>query len=788
MSTKRIEILERALLREKKARKAAEKILEQKALELYKVAGELKKINNTLENLLSQKDIELKGFYKNIVDAYCVMDMHGNVIEMNNAAIQLLKIEEDMNTLNLTDFTLREDKGLVINAFKSLKEKGEFKDLIIRVVDAKKAIKQVHINASLIFNENGKPFAIQGIARDITEDQKLKKSISESESRLKILIENLDSGILLEDENRNIIVSNKKFCEIFSVPVAPELLIGQDCKAALENLKHLIKNSDEFVTTINQLIENKKEALSQEIKMANGKVLLRNYTPIFSGKELKGHLWSYKDVTVERQIQENLVESENNLKTLIQNLDHGIYMEDENGIAILANKKLCEQFYMPMSPDLITGQDFSNGAEESKILFTNPEEFYNRYQETITNKKVVIGDELEMVDGKILERNYFPIFKNNKFSGHLWSFNDVTLKRSYDKNIETQKQKYSNIIANMNLGLVEIDTDNNIIMINQSFMDLSGYTKEELIGRSAINFLIADQSKKKASKIAKSTFKEELGSFELEIKNKKGELKSWLISTAPNYDEKENVTGSIGVVLDISDLKNLQNQKEILLKNLEKSNEELEEYAHIVSHDLKSPLRSIFALVSWLKEDNQDKLEKESLENIKLIESTLEKMEQLITDILNYSSVTSNTNTISSVNLNTVVEGIKQLLFFPDHITLKIKNTLPIIQGDKVRFQQLFQNLISNGIRYIDKEIGEIIIDVQEFSTHYKFSVSDNGIGIEKEYFDKIFKIFHSLNENKESTGIGLSIVKKIVSLYNGEVWLDSKTGEGTTFYFTIKK
>ena len=80
------------------------------------------------------------------------------------------------------------------------------------------------------------------------------------------------------------------------------------------------------------------------------------------------------------------------------------------------------------------------------------------------------------------------------------------------------------------------------------------------------------------------------------------------------------------------------------------------------------------------------------------------------------------------------------------------------------------------------------LVDVQEFSTHYKFSVSDNGIGIEKEYFDKIFKIFHSLNENKESTGIGLSIVKKIVSLYNGEVWLDSKPGEGTTFYFTIKK
>jgi len=119
--------------------------------------------------------------------------------------------------------------------------------------------------------------------------------------------------------------------------------------------------------------------------------------------------------------------------------------------------------------------------------------------------------------------------------------------------------------------------------------------------------------------------------------------------------------------------------------------------------------------------------------------------------------------------------------------TWNINFNLPIIKGDKTKLQQLFQNLICNAIKFNDKEKGIIEINVKEIDSHYEFSVKDNGMGIDKKYHDNIFNIFHSLNNSKESTGIGLSIVKKVVDLYKGEIWLESAPNKGTTFYFTLK-
>ncbi|MEM9678868.1 MAG: ATP-binding protein, partial [Bacteroidota bacterium] len=198
--------------------------------------------------------------------------------------------------------------------------------------------------------------------------------------------------------------------------------------------------------------------------------------------------------------------------------------------------------------------------------------------------------------------------------------------------------------------------------------------------------------------------------------------------------------------------------------------------------------RSIDALVQWIKEDNKGEFDQATNQNFELIETTLEKMEQLISDVLEYSSVSSESKNQTNVDLNELIQDLKQILYVPEHISIHILNQLPTIVGDKTKLQQLFQNLISNAIKFNDKEKGLIEIDVEEQKSYYQFSIKDNGVGIEKKHHDKIFKIFHALNKNKESTGIGLSIVKKIVDMYKGEIWLASVPNEGATFFFTIKK
>ena len=653
MSQNQIEILQRALKREKAARNAAEQILEVKARELYAA-------NLQLKNLLDEKSSQLEGVFENILDAYVIMDLKGNVIKFNESATKLFGYDIEKENVNVSNLVYKEDYGYAITSFIKLTDEGFFKDYEARVYTKSKEVKWVHINASVIYDKNKKPVAAQGVVRDITDQKKSEAKLIESEKRLATLVLNLDSGIILEDENQKIVLTNNKFCKLFNIDEEPANLVGMDCTIAAEHNKH---------------------------------------------------------------------------------------------------------------------------------LFKDPETFLNRMHEIDSAKKIVIGDELEMLDGKILERGYLPIETGGAYTGYLWTFTDVTLKRAYSKSLEAQKQKYYNIIANMNLGIIEVNTKGEILMINQSFSDMSGYQEDEVLGKVGKDIFPID--KRNTETLQSQIDKRKAGksnSYEVSVKTKAGEEKYWLVSAAPNLDLDGNVSGSIGVTLDITDIKNLQIQKEKLLEKLEKSNDELQEYAHIVSHDLKSPLRSINALVSWLKEDNSGKLDAVSLQNFGLIETTLEKMEMLITDVLNYSSLGSDITEKTDVDLDALVNGLITILYIPEHITVKTLNALPSIKGDKTKLQQLFQNLISNAVKFIDKEVGTITIDVEDLKSHYKFSIQDNGIGIDKKYYDKIFKIFHSLKKSKESSGIGLSIVKKIVDLHDGEIWLDSEPNVGTTFYFTLKK
>ena len=232
----------------------------------------------------------------------------------------------------------------------------------------------------------------------------------------------------------------------------------------------------------------------------------------------------------------------------------------------------------------------------------------------------------------------------------------------------------------------------------------------------------------------------------------------------------------------------INKQREKLLNELTYQNQELSDYAHMISHDLKSPLRSIDSLTSWLKEDYEDKLDVSGKESLKLIRNNVEKMDLLINGILEYSTIAKNKVEFYNVNVDTLLEEILNIIKIPDHISIIKKEKLPVIKGDKYRLQQLFQNLVTNAINYNDKAKGVIEIGFEDQNDFWQFYIKDNGKGIDNNYFEKIFKTFQKLENNPESTGIGLSIVKKIVDVFGGKIWLESTLGTGTTFYFTLKK
>jgi light-regulated signal transduction histidine kinase (bacteriophytochrome) len=230
----------------------------------------------------------------------------------------------------------------------------------------------------------------------------------------------------------------------------------------------------------------------------------------------------------------------------------------------------------------------------------------------------------------------------------------------------------------------------------------------------------------------------------------------------------------------------INNQREELLKNLEKQNEELNDYAHMVSHDLKSPLRNIDTLVNWFKEDNVEKLDQENIKSLDLILSNVERMDLLIQGILNYSSIDKLDNPERNIDLNVLLNSILETISLPEHFEIKLDNPMPVVFGNDFRYKQLFLNLIQNAIRYNDKKTGLIEIGSTQKDATIQFYIKDNGIGIEEKYQNKIFDVFSKLENTDQSSGIGLAIAKKIVHFYGGKIWLESQVGVGSIFYFTI--
>ncbi len=226
------------------------------------------------------------------------------------------------------------------------------------------------------------------------------------------------------------------------------------------------------------------------------------------------------------------------------------------------------------------------------------------------------------------------------------------------------------------------------------------------------------------------------------------------------------------------------------VRELRRSNKELQDFAYVTAHDLKAPLRGIGTLADWITTDYAEKLDDEGRTQLDLLKGRVSRMSELIDSILHYSEIGRTSKCLERVDLNLLVPEVIAQVSPPPAIEVTIDAPLPTVVSERVRMVQVFQNLISNAIKYMDKPHGTVRVGCTEQEQYWTFSVRDNGPGIDAKYFGKIFEMFQTLTrrDELESTGIGLAVVKKIVELHGGEVWVESTVGEGTTFFFTLPR
>ncbi len=356
--------------------------------------------------------------------------------------------------------------------------------------------------------------------------------------------------------------------------------------------------------------------------------------------------------------------------------------------------------------------------------------------------------------------------------------------------VEEEIRKLKVIADNANYGITISDINGEIQYINKYYSKIHGYEPESIIGKNSSIFHNQEQLTHIAA-INKELF--DNGSFnavELWHTHKDGTVFPMLMNSVLIHDTEGSQKFIAASAIDVTDRKKSEKIQKELLQELEDVNSELQNFAYVVSHDLKAPLRAISALANWISTDYEDVFNQEGKEQLRLLINRVKRMHDLIDGILEYSRVGRIKEEKIEIDLNSLLNEVIDAIAPPANIKITIKNKLPLVIFERNRITQVFQNLLSNAIKFMDKPRGEISVSCEGEKNFWKFSIIDNGPGIDEKHFLKIFKIFQTLHprDEFESTGIGLTLIKKIINMYGGQIWLESTLGKGTSFYFTLPK
>ncbi len=348
---------------------------------------------------------------------------------------------------------------------------------------------------------------------------------------------------------------------------------------------------------------------------------------------------------------------------------------------------------------------------------------------------------------------------------------------------------FRNLINRSNDYIFAIDPKwGRFLDVNEKACDSLGYTREELLDMTLkdIDESIPDDSSWQKH-LKELKLKADLV---IEGQHRRKDASTFFVEMSLKLVTQEKEDYVIATVRDITERKRAEEKQAKLFEQVGSINKELKDFAYIVSHDLKAPLRGIKTIADWIATDYSDKLDEDGREQIGLLSGRVDRMHNLIDGILEYSRVGREKEKQVRVNLNDLVPEIIDTVAPPENIAITIENEMPVVECEETRILQVFQNLLSNAVKYMDKPQGQVRIGCVEENGFWRFSVADNGSGIEEKHFERIFQIFQtlSLRDEFESTGVGLSVVKKIVELYGGKIWVESKPGKGSTFFFTLPK
>ena len=370
---------------------------------------------------------------------------------------------------------------------------------------------------------------------------------------------------------------------------------------------------------------------------------------------------------------------------------------------------------------------------------------------------------------------------------------DVTLQKRSEEILKETLLQQAAILNNIPDMAWLKGKNRQYVAVNEQFAETAGWKIEDIVGRTDLEIWdkeFADAYRKDDLEVMESRQRKHVEELQMDSTGRK----YWVETTkTPILNPQGEVIGTTGIAREITERKNSEIEREKLISELETKNAELERYTYTVSHDLKSPLVTIRGFLGYLEKDalagNTQKLK----DDIRRINDATQKMQTLLNDLLELSRIGRLMNQPSDSLFMDIAKDAVELVrgqLEAKNVCIELQNTPIIVHGDRTRLTEVIQNLVDNAIKFMGNQPKpEITIGaINNEANKPVFFVRDNGIGIEKQFHERIFELFSKLNSETEGTGIGLTLVKRIIEVHKGCIWLESEPGKGTTFYFTLNQ
>jgi PAS domain S-box-containing protein len=646
-----------------------------------------------------------------------------------------------------------------------------------------------------ILNDHGDVIMGMTAVQDITEQKQAEQELRRSEELYRALAENIPGGVVLYDQDLRFLLVNGPTFAYINLDITEITgktlteIFGSDVAQALTPLY--------------------QAALAGETRILEGSMAgydyLSYYLPIRDdqGEIMMGMAIGF-DITAQKQAERELRRAEELYRTLIENFPGGVTLFDRDYRYLLVQGTVVSE--LGLNRQDIEGKTLLEAFGTEMATIVEPQ-----YQ-------AVFAGEMTTIEAPFADR----IFKNyavplrdedNEISMGMGLSLDITAQKQAEEELRRAEALYRIVAENFpNGGITLYDRDLRYLLVDGPGIADWGLTKAEIEGKTLKEILPPELSDlmlphyQNALAGETNVFDIDLGEMTyrlqtLPIRNEQGDVMMGM-SMGQNItlqkqaeqalqrsrDELERLVGERTQQLSAANA-----QLEGLAEELSRSNQELEQFAYVASHDLQEPLRAISSYTQLLARRYQGQLDEKADKYIHYAVDGATRMQQLIQDLLAYSRVGRYELKPETIDSNALIQDVLTDLrvAIAENKARITMDSLPQLTGDPVQFKQLFQNLIGNALKYRTDEAPRIHISVgqsQAPETMAIVSIRDNGIGIEPQYRDRIFGIFQRLHTRKEyaGTGLGLAICKKIVERHGGQIWLESQLGQGSTFYFTL--